>query len=70
VGLFVLQVVDCEAMACQPGERTCSNERTQQLAWWSIIRLSQPVYHVSAIKSIKLVPGKENIQMLTSCKYP
>jgi hypothetical protein len=70
VGHFFLQVVDREAMGCQPDEQTCSNERTWQLAWWSIIRLSQSVFYVIASKSIKPVPGKENIQMLTSCKHP
>jgi hypothetical protein len=70
VGHFFLQVVDCEAMACQPGEQTCSNERTWQLAWWSIIRLSQSVCYVIALKSMKPVPGKENIQELTFCKHP
>lgn len=69
-GTFFLQVVDREAMACQPGAQTYSNERTLQPAWWSIIRLSQPVCHVSASKSIKPVPGKESIQVLTSCKHP
>jgi len=30
MGHFFLQVVDCEAMACQLGAHICSNERTLQ----------------------------------------